>query len=257
MDIPELLAFYDADVRARPGARPGLAVERVDGVVRLVGQFNFVCWWDFTDEGAPAAVARQAAHFRSLGEPLLWRVHDHDRPTALPDLLARNGFRPDPPGTLMVFDLADELASGAAPGVEVRQARSPTDVADFATAADRAFGDTQASERSAVYAAHLDNPDLALFVAYLDAKPVASARLETTPGQAFGQLFGGGVAPEHRGLGAYRALVQARAEEARRRGLRYLSIEARETSRPILQRLGFVAVGRETTWVLPPDASAA
>ncbi len=253
MDIPQLLAFYDADVRARPGARPGLAVERVDGVVRLVGQFNFVCWWDVTDEEAPAAVTRQAAHFRELGETLLWRVHDHDRPKALPDLLAQNGFRPDPPGTLMIFDLAGDLDPGASPGVDVRQATTPASVADFAAAADRAFGDTQASERSRVYAAHLDNPDLSLFVAYLGAEPVASARLETTPGQAFGQLFGGGVAPEHRGLGAYRALVQARADEARRRGLKYLSIEARETSRPILQRLGFVPVGRETTWVLSPD----
>jgi hypothetical protein len=45
-------------------------------------------------------------------------------------------------------------------------------------------------------------------------------------------------------------LVHARAEEAGRQGLRYLSTEARETSRPILERLGFTAAAREVTWVL-------
>ena len=257
MDIPQVLAFYDTDVRAQPGARPGLTVERADGVVRLVGQFNFIGWWDFPAEAAPAAVAAQAGHFRALGETLLWRVHDHDGPAVLPDLLAQNGFRPDPPGTLMFFDLADELATGTSASVEVRRVATPADLDDFTAAANRAFGDTQASQRRSVYADHLDSDDLALFVAYLGAEPVASARLETTPGQAFGQLFGGGVAPEHRGLGAYRALVQARAEDARGRGLRYLSTEARETSRPILQRLGFVPVARETTWVLSPDTRLA
>ena len=256
MDIPQVLAFYDADIRARPGARPGLTVERADGVVRLVGQFNFVCWWDFTADEAPAAVARQAQHFRARGETLLWRVHDHDRPKVLPQLLAQAGFRPDPPGTLMIFDLGGSLAAEPPPGIEARQVTTLAELGDFATAADRAFGDTQASEGRSVYADHLDNPDLALFVAYVAGEPVASARLETTPGQAFGQLFGGGVAPKHRGLGAYRALVQARADAARRRGLRFLSTEARDTSRPILQRLGFVPVARETTWVLSPGVGS-
>jgi hypothetical protein len=42
---------------------------------------------------------------------------------------------------------------------------------------------------------------------------------------------------------------------ARDRGLKYLSTEARETSRPILQRLGFIPAVRETTWVLSPHAA--
>jgi hypothetical protein len=55
-----------------------------------------------------------------------------------------------------------------------------------------------------------------------------------------------------RRMGIYRALVVERAREAKRRGLRYLSTEAREISKPILQNLGFVAAAREVTWVLNP-----
>ena len=137
----------------------------------------------------------------------------------------------------------------------VRRVTNLAELDDFVAASNQAFGDTQATDRRSAYAAHLDSPDLILFVAYVAGAPVASARLETAPGRAFGQLYGGGVAPAHRGLGAYRALVDARVAWARDQGLKYLSTEARETSRPILQRLGFIPAVRETTWVLSPDAA--
>ncbi|HEY0793243.1 MAG TPA: hypothetical protein VGD78_19420 [Chthoniobacterales bacterium] len=57
--------------------------------------------------------------------------------------------------------------------------------------------------------------------------------------------------PSHRGGGLYRALVAARANEARRLGCRFLTVEARETSSPILERLGFVALTRVTGWKSP------
>jgi hypothetical protein len=61
------------------------------------------------------------------------------------------------------------------------------------------------------------------------------------------------VAPSYRRMGIYRALVVERAREAGRRDLRYLSTEARETSKPILQNLGFVSAGKEVTWMLNPS----
>ena len=47
-------------------------------------------------------------------------------------------------------------------------------------------------------------------------------------------------------------LVARRAEEARRRGYRFLTTDARETSRPILERGGFVPLTGITGWVLRP-----
>ena len=68
----------------------------------------------------------------------------------------------------------------------------------------------------------------------------------------FAGLYGGGVEPAYRGKGIYRALVAARADEARRRGYRYLTVDAADTSAPILARLGFEALARERGWVLGP-----
>jgi hypothetical protein len=250
MELDRVLALYDAQVRANPAAQPGFAVERADGVVRIVGAFNFVSYWSFEGPAASAAVAAQAETFGSRGETLLWRVHDHDRPAGLTDLLAVNGFAPEEATTLMILDLAS-AALAAPPGIDVRRVASLAELDGFMAAQRDAFGDDEAWRREA-YAGRLDDPDLGLYAAWVAGQAVAGARLETAPGWSFGLLQGGGTAPEHRGRGLYRALVAARAREAGAKGVRYLVSDARETSRPILERLGFVAASRARLWVLRP-----
>lgn len=261
MNLDLVLARFDAEVRANPAPPAGIAVERRDGLVLLTGGFNYVSAWDLTTQTMGGAVAEQVAWFRARGEELMWRVYDHDGPPGLAACLAEAGFEPAPPGTLMFFDLAGDVAGAPADGVEVRRVRTLEDLDGFVSAGGKAFGHEEAWQRAA-FAKQLDDPDMALFIACVGGEAVASARLEMAPGRTFGQLFGGGVAPAHRRRGLYRALVAARVAEARARGLAYLSIEARDTSRPILERLGFVPAGRETTWTLrpyglPEEASAA
>jgi hypothetical protein len=47
-------------------------------------------------------------------------------------------------------------------------------------------------------------------------------------------------------------LVKERAALARDRGYSYVTVDAKETSRPILERCGFDALTNVTAWVLPP-----
>ena len=249
MDLDLALARFDAEVRAHPAPPTGIVVERRGGLVLLTGGFNYVSAWDLTAQTMGAIVAEQAAWFRARGQELMWRIYDHDGPPGLAACLSEAGFEPDPPGTLMFFDLAQELRAAPVDGGMVRRVRTSGDLDGFLSAAGLAFGQEEPWQREA-FAKQLDDPDMALFVAWIDGRAVASARLEMAAGRSFGLLFGGGVAPAHRGKGLYRALVAARVLEARARGLAYLSIEARDTSRPILERLGFVPAGRETTWRL-------
>ena len=248
MSVTDFLRSYDAEVRARPTVRSGLTLEDDGLVVRLVGSFNFVCSWRFGAADARAIVGRQAQHFRALGQQLIWRVHEHDAPRDLSAYLTEYGFEPRPPGTLMFLD----LHSSGVPvpqGVDVRRVSTNEELVGFLTASDYAFGERHAGELYEPYLQRMRDPTFALFAAYIDDAPVAAARLEWSG--RFGQLYGGGVHPSHRGRGVYRALCYARAEQAKRQGVRYLSTEARETSRPILERLGFVPAVQEVTWVLP------
>jgi predicted acetyltransferase len=55
-------------------------------------------------------------------------------------------------------------------------------------------------------------------------------------------MAGGATAPWARGRGAYRALVRARWDDAAARGTPVIAVHAKDTSSPILTRLGFEKV---------------
>ena len=65
-------------------------------------------------------------------------------------------------------------------------------------------------------------------------------------------MFGGVTLPEYRGRGLYRATVARRAQIAHEAGYRWLYVDALPTSRPILERLGFVAVTTTTPYLWSP-----
>jgi len=273
----ELLALFDAERRTEPRPEPGVRYERAGGVLRAIGAWNAVCVAELTLESADSVIAEQVAFFRSMcmdggpdgAEPgsgqdrfLEWKVYGHDLPPDLGSRLAEAGFEPEEPETLMVLDLACGLPEHSGAGashtaVEIRLVTDATGVADATTAARAAFGrdDDWESARTEEYRRRLSDPTMGLYVAYLDNRPVASARVEFSPRRSFAGLWGGGTIPECRGRGIYRALVRARAEEARGRGYQYLRVDARATSRPILERLGFIPLSNIVEWRLSLPAA--
>jgi GNAT superfamily N-acetyltransferase len=249
----KILELYDAEIRANPAGTPGLKVVRDAYVTRLEGAFNFVCSWEFSDDTALQAVGEQASHFRRLGEALIWRIYDHDKPSNIEACLKQEGFVPSPPGTLMVLPLEGRIPTET--GHDIRRVTSSAGLRDYLSVAAAAFGSVNAGDFG-YFSQLLSEPNFALFSGYIGDEPVASGRVEMPLSTSFGLLFGGGVSPSHRGKGFYRALVGVRALIARERGLKYLSTEARETSRPILGMLGFIPLARETTWLLPINVEA-
>jgi ribosomal protein S18 acetylase RimI-like enzyme len=248
MENLDLLSLYDAEVRARPRAMQGLTVEQVEGLLVLTGLFNFVCCWDFAAADAGRVVRALAARFGDSREGLIWDVYDHDQPAGLSEHLAAAGFAVEHDSTLLVMDL--KAAMPAAPAdVEVRRVTDHAALVDFVRVSAEAFGKSADWQLDA-YAGQLESDQDILVNAYVDGQATGSSRLEMIAGSRFGGLFGGAVSPHFQGRGLYRAMVAARAAEARARGAEYLSTGARETSRPILERLGFTPLTRITRWVL-------
>jgi GNAT superfamily N-acetyltransferase len=248
MDGPAVLARYDAEIRADPPREAGVERTWADGVLRTEGAYNLIGWWEFPAEAAAAIVAREAAHF--AGREVEWKLFGHDGPPGLEAALATAGFVPDEPETFLVLDLETHAPPFDPPaGIAVRQVSDEAGVADLVAVSDAAFGRSEPWRLEAL-TARLDDPTQVLFVAYDGGAPVSSGRLELAPGKAFAGLYGGGTIPNHQGRGVYRALVAARAAQARRRGHRYLTVDARATSRPILERLGFQALASVRGWGL-------
>lgn len=248
MKIEEILKLYDEQVRKNPIATPDLALIHDNGVMRVEGFFNFVWSWDFQGSEAEQLVTLQAEYFRQKNEELMWRVFDHDRPSNVEEHLRNQGFEPCPQSTLMVLPLESFCIKNT--DHEVRKVDSEEALRGFLNVAAQAFEcDTDESELN-YFAKVIADPQFALYCTYANGIPVAAGRMEIPQGSSFGLMFGGSVLKEYRGKGYYQALVTARIKLAKTLGLKYLSTEARETNRPILEKLGFISLVKETTWIL-------
>jgi hypothetical protein len=151
----------------------------------------------------------------------------------------------------MAFDLAGDLAP-MPDGVEVRKVTSNAHLSIYLAVAEEVFGDHRVMsdpERTAL----LSSSEMTLLLALIDTLPVGVGTLDSQLAAPVGLLRDGCVRSAWRGRGAYRALVTDRLVRAKNRGQRLVFTDAREgTSAPILARLGFSSVARETTWILAP-----
>jgi GNAT superfamily N-acetyltransferase len=91
-------------------------------------------------------------------------------------------------------------------------------------------------------------------IAYVDGRPAAAGRLQLPPGRSFASIWEGCTVPELRKRGIYLALVADLARAARDRGDTYLTVDALDTSRPILERLGFIARTTVCAWNFAPKS---
>jgi GNAT superfamily N-acetyltransferase len=254
-----LLAAYDEQLRPAEtrNLTPGAVAEHDGPIVRVVGQHRrgFVSGpRDLGVAGAvlDALIARQRDFFAARGEAVEWKTRGHDLPGDLPERLVAAGFVAEPRETVLICPAGDLAAMmpRLAEGITVREVSDDADMHRIAELNAEVWGD----DRNWQVADLIDRVKNGAVVVVAEAagRIVSSARLEFEPGTEFAGLWGGSTLAAWRGRGIYRALVAHRAGLAVARGVRYLQVDATEDSRPILQRLGFVAVTTTTPYVWTP-----
>jgi len=164
------------------------------------------------------------------------------------DRLRRHGFDIGPLEAVLVLDLSGAPAwVDAPPADEVMRLERVEQVALYRAVAEEALGKdyamTAGQLADAIRAG--DRGHLG-YIGFCDGEPASIGRLYTHPDSHFGGLYGGATIERFRSRGQYRAVVAARARDARDFGAKYLTVDALPTSRPILERLGFVHV--TDTW---------
>ena len=235
------------DLERRRLARDGEVVEVLPHVTRLRpadGAYHTVIFSALDAVDADAVIAEQVDHYRRLAAGFEWKVYAHDRPADLRDHLARHGFAVGPQEAVLALDLSDPPAWVDAPppaGCEVVRVQTLGQVEPFREAAGEIFGKEYGlTSGQLARSIEAGSTQHVAYVATCDGVPASVGRLYTHPHSHFGGLYGGGTREVFRGRGFYRALVAARARDARPLGARYLVVDALPTSRPILERLGFV-----------------
>ncbi len=257
----ELLASYDAQLRDHVPVRlpEGVRVERDGPLLRFLG-FKFGGFVGYRDLGGLGGaqvdqlIARQVRVFAERGERFEWKLHGHDRPADLPQRLRAAGFVPEDVETVVIAPVA-KIASEPrlAEGVSLREAIDRTDFGRIAAMEREIWQEDHSWLAESLEAERAVDPD-ALTVVVAEAPPtiVCAGWVRFESGTDFATLWGGATLPAWRGRGIYRATVAYRANLAAARGVHFVEVDASNESRPILERLGFVAVTTTTPFVWSP-----
>jgi GNAT superfamily N-acetyltransferase len=265
LDAVELLARYDSQLRGQlPDRLPeGVHVERDGPLLRFVG-FGHGGFVDYRDLGGldgtelDDLIQRQVRVFADRAEPFEWKLHGHDRPADLAERLFSAGFVPEDLETVVIAPVSAVAGEVLLPdSVTLREVSQRADLDRIGAMEEAIWQDDRAGWLAdSLQAEHAVEPDaMAIVVAEAAGNVVCAGWVRFAPGTDFATLWGGGTLPEWRGRGIYRAIVAYRANLATRRGFRYLQVDASADSRPILERLGFVAVTTTTPFVWTPTAA--
>ncbi|WP_189304049.1 GNAT family N-acetyltransferase [Streptomyces albospinus] len=259
----EYRAAYDDQVRGRGFAPGEPGAERVGPVLRraVPGQGGVILYRDLGGLNGPeldAFIAAQRAHFAALGQPVEWKYHGHDRPADLPERLRAAGFTPEAPETVMIGEAAQVATAAAVPrlpqGVRLREVTARADFERIRELAEAVWGEEwdwlpDAMER---WVSGAEDPCVVMIAESLAGEVICAGWVRFHTGTEFASLWGGSTLPNWRGQGLYRALVAARAALAARRGFRYVQVDALESSRPVLARVGLVAAAVTVPYVWRP-----
>jgi GNAT superfamily N-acetyltransferase len=199
-------------------------------------------------------ISRQVRVFAERGERFEWKLHAHDQPVDLAQRLLAAGFVPDEMETVVIAPVSAVAGEPRVPdGVQLREVNARADLDRIAAMEEAIWGDGRGWLADSLEAEYAVDPEaLAIVVAEADADVVCAAWVRFARDTDFATLWGGGTLPNWRGRGIYRAIVAYRANLAVQRGFRYLQVDASDNSRPILERLGFVAVTTTTPYIWSP-----
>lgn len=189
-------------------------------------------------------LAEVRAQLRARGRGITqWEIGSAAQPTGLAEMLLERGLALDDDPVAIALVLTTPPPAPE-PGLGVKRVESLDEYVaakEVQIAAFEPSPERVASQRARMREDWEAGPRL-MHAVWLEGEIVGAGSCAPTPyGLA---LFGGATRPEARGRGAYRALLHERWQEARRRGLPALLTQGGSMSRPILERMGFAAVGR-------------
>jgi GNAT superfamily N-acetyltransferase len=244
MNTSEIIAIYDQDQR-KDVEYPDTRREVTLTVVRHVNIANtgegLVIYSQLDESNVEHVIREQVAYFESIGQDFEWKLYDHDRPSDLKERLGAHGFEVEEAEAIMVLDLEETPEFLWRPvTVDIRQIRSPEKLADVLTIEQQVWNEDFSWLGQYLSGALSNYPDqTSAYVAYVDGQPASAAWTYFPRHSQFASLWGGSTVKNFRRQGLYTALLAIRAQEARTRQVRYLTVDASEMSRPILEKFGF------------------
>ncbi|MEM9283578.1 MAG: GNAT family N-acetyltransferase [Verrucomicrobiota bacterium] len=200
---------------------------------------GIICFTKVPEHELNYEIQRQCEYFKSRDLSFEWKVYDFDEPSNLVQRLLENGFEQGDEEALMVYDLrrSPTQSEKKTEGIQIREISSVEDLTAIVriqeTIWNRSFPWLQDQLLSMT-------DSTAYFCAFDGNQPIAAGWIEYPKDSSFAELHGGSVYPEYRGRGIYSELFRIRKEQARAKGVPFISVDAAPMSRPILESKGFI-----------------
>jgi GNAT superfamily N-acetyltransferase len=263
MHIDALRALYDREQRIEV-EYPDTTREVTPTVIRhlLVGgrQHGWILWSKLDTDTIEATITAEIAYFDGLGRSFEWKVYDYDQPADLRDRLAARGFiLREPADAIMVLDLhaMPDMLQQPIPAA-IRPIKTPDGIRGVMGMLQAVWGEDYTFLGDELINQLENTPDaLSMYAAFDGEAIVSGAWIQYTGKSQFAGLWGGSTLESHRRRGLYTGLLAVRANEARERGIRFLTVDASPMSRPILEKFGFRCIGLATACEWGVDAPTA
>lgn len=244
MNRSELIALFDQDQRVEveyPGMRREVTPEVVRHVQTTDQGEGMVIFSRLEEANAEAVIRAQVDFFKGIGQDFEWKLFDYDQPPDLKDRLAALGFAIEEAEALMVLDLEQAPEVLWRPVVQdVRRITETGRLGDVQAIQQQVWDEDSSWVKSYLGGALRNYPSqMSVYAAYSEGRPVSAAWIYFPARSQFASLWGGATVSGFRKQGLYTALLAVRAQEARARRVRFLSVEASPMSRPILENFGF------------------
>ena len=193
------------------------------------------------EANAEETIREQVNYFESIGQDFEWKVYDYDVPSDLKDRLGSCGFIVEEAEAITVLDLEDAPEILWQPVLHhVQRIIDPEKISEVLLVEGQVWNEDFSSLGHFLREALRKSPEqMSVYVAYIDKQPASTAWIYFPKHSQFASLWGGSTVPGFRKQGLYTALLAVRAQEAKARRVRYLTVDASAMSRPILETFGF------------------
>lgn len=255
MDTRQVMLEYNQFERQQFSAQGGKKVDTPE-LVRFVSpqQYgSYIAYFSLTVDNAQAVIDREKAFFSHLGKCFEWKTYDTDLPADIQQRLLNNGFEQADKEAFMVLDLTAITAKPTDESL-FTEVHDEQGIRDAIRVQEQVWGGNFDWQFQHLLSLKQQDPDaISIYVVYHQGEPVTSAWLTFNGESPFAGIWGGSTVEAHRGQGYYSLLLNKRIVEAKARGKKYLTIDASDMSRPIVEKYGFQFVTHTTGYEFNPS----
>ncbi|GLR77138.1 GNAT family N-acetyltransferase [Aliivibrio sifiae] len=250
MNIQEVMRIYNKYER-KGSSLGGYTKVVMPELVKFVSDTqygSFISFSELNDENIDRVIESEITYFTELGLSFEWKTYDTDLPINIGEKLKSHRFEKGESESFMALSL-NALPMVSINNDECVEVIDEQGIKDAISVQEQVWGgDFSGQLAQLINAKKLAPNDLTIYVVYENALPVASGWIVYTPNSPFAGIWGGSTLKEYRGKGYYSNLLHKRIDDAMKRDVQYLSIDASDMSKPIVEKYGFKFITETTPY---------